>query len=672
MDQLQDILEWVQRWPLLTLALLAIACAAESVLVLGALIPTTVVLFAAGALVAFGAFELWTVVAVATLGAMAGDYLNFWLGRRYGERLLESRWAQRNVAAIERSREIMRGNEIKGLFIGRWIGLVRPFIGALAGAHGMSLPRFLLIELATCLSWASGLIVIGVVFSASLALAAEVATRLTIVIGVLLALVWLGFWLSRQAIRALQRHAGDWLHAILDWSHRHRRLGRMGEALADPEQPETPGLAIAAGLILLLGSVGLAMAWGLGWREYPSALDAFVYQTFQDLQTPWATALAVALAQLGEWPVYLPVAAAVLLGLGFKRRRAAAHWLAALGFAMVIALGLYLLPTFSTPLEFYRGALRTHFSGRELILSTTVYGFLPVLLATGRSAAQRAVIYGAAVSWLLLILVAELYLGAQWFSLALFATVLGVLWIGVLGLGYRRHGAEPVALARVLPLTGLALVVAASVHWSLGFGPRLDAAKPKWTLTAMPADAWWRDGWRQLPAQRVDMSGREKTAFNLQWAGGLKEIESAMAADGWRWPLRVSSANVLRWLAPTASIAELPLLPQVHAGRHQALMLRKTLDDEHQVLIQLWPSSWRLKDGERIWVGAVNAQEARTLTRVFRYPVNDPDATPPIAEWLRAAPGFRLKQVERDGPLWLLRPRNPDDGVLDEVSDLAR
>lgn len=668
-DQLQGVLDWVQRWPLLTLAVLALACAIESVLVLGALVPTTVVLFAAGALVAFGAFEFWPVVATATLGAMAGDYLNFWIGRRYGERMLESHWAQRNVSAIERSRRIMQGNEIKGLFIGRWFGLVRPFIGALAGAHGMSLPRFLLIELAACVSWAGSLIFIGLVFSASLALAAEVATRLTILIAALLALIWFGFWLSHYAMRALQRRAEDWLHALLDWSHRHRRLGRMGEALADPAQPETPGLAIAAGLILLIGIVGLALAWGLGWREYPSTLDALVYQTFQNLQTPWATALAVALAQLGEWPVYLPVAAAVALGLGFKRRRAAAHWLAAVGFAAVIALGLYAVPTFSTPLEFYRGELRAHFSGRELILSTVIYGFFPVLLATGRSAPQRAAIYGVAISLLLLIVTAELYLGAQWLSLALFAAVLGALWIAALGLGYRRHGAEPVALARVLPLTVVAFVAASTVHWSLGFAPRLDAAQPQWTLTAIPAKVWWHNGWQQLPSQRVDMTGREKTSFNLQWAGSLKDIETALAAGGWRRPVPLTSSNALNWLAPTASIAELPLLPQVHAGRHQTLMLRKALADDRQALIQLWPSSWRLKDGERIWVGTVTEQRVRTLTRLFRYPVNDPRLAQSLGALLKDARGFKLKEVERDGPLWLLQPHLPDDGILENPDE---
>lgn len=668
MDQLQDVIDWVGRWPSLTLALLFIFCAAESVLVLGALIPTTAVLFAAGALVAFGEFELWQMVGVAAAGAMAGDYLNFWIGRRYGERLLESQWAQRHTAAIEHSRRLMRGNEIKGLFISRYVGLVRPFVGALAGAHGMPAPRFLLIELAACLTWAGGFIVIGLVFSASLALAAEVATRLAILVGVLLALIWLGFWLSRHAIRALQQHAGDWLHGLLDWSHRHRRLGRMGEALADPAQPETPGLAIAAALILLLGSIGLALAWGLGWREYPSALDAFVYQTFQDLQTPWATVLAVALAQLGDWPVYLPVAVAVLMALGPKRRRAAAHWLAAVGFAAAISLGLYALPTFSTPLEFYRGALRVDFSDRELIISTAIYGFLPVLLATGRSASQRAAIYGTATTLLLLILLAELYLGTQWFSLALFATTLGVLWIAALALGYHRHGAEPVALARVLPLTLVVFIAAASVHWSLGFAPRFAATKPKWTLTAMTADHWWHGGWQQLPAQRVDITGREKTVFNLQWAGDLDTIAAALSANGWQAPARASSANLLRWLAPTAPIAELPLLPQVHAGRHQALMLRYPLDDEHQVLVQLWPSSWRIQDGERIWVGTIAAQETHTLTRLFRYPAIDFEARPPIPALLKNAKGFRVKQVQRDGALWLLRPRDAAivEGTIDD------
>ncbi|MBI2383082.1 MAG: DedA family protein [Gammaproteobacteria bacterium] len=663
MEQLlQTVLDWVGGHVGLTLVLLFLCCAGESIIVLGALIPTTVVLLAAGAFVAFGKLELWAALAFATAGAVAGDLVNFWIGRRFGERALRSPFAQRYTSAIERSRQIVQRHGAKGLMLGRYVGLVRPFIAAIAGAHGMRLLSFLLIEFLAGFLWAGGFIALGLAFSASLGLAAEVAGRLAVLIVCALVLVWLGFWLTRRSVIAVQGHTEEWLHALLDWSHRHRRLGLLGEALANPDHPETPGLAIVALSLLALGALWLALWWGLGWREYPPALDALVYQTLHDLRTPAATAAAVAIAQLGEWQVYAPVAAATLAALLWKSRdRAAAHWIAAVAFGSAISLALFALPTFSTPLEYYRGQLRAHFSGRELILATVIYGFIPVLLATRRNARARAGFYGTAIALLLLILLSELYLGAQWFSMGLFAVLIGALWVAALGLGYRRHRAQRVAAPHLLPLVALTFGAAAMVHWSTGYAVRLDAAKPWWRLTAMSAQEWVDGGYRKLPSQRMDMAGRPKLRFDLQWAGELPDIEHAAGAHGWRWPRRLSFANMLHWLATEGPVADLPVLPQVHAGRYQATVLRLPIDEARQYLLQLWPSTWRLKDGPRIWVGNLRVQQARTFYRLLRYPVSDRGAQVPVAELLSGLDGFELIQGSgEDGqPVWLLKPKKP-------------
>ncbi|MEK6806595.1 MAG: VTT domain-containing protein [Pseudomonadota bacterium] len=655
MNELQAALDWLARYPAISVALLFLFCALESLIVLGSLIPTTLVLFAAGAAVTFGLYEFWQMTAVATLGAMSGDYFNFWIGRHYGERMLQSKWALRYPEAIRRARSLMQRNGTQGLLIGRYVGLIRPFVGALAGAQRMPPWKFLLIELASCLSWAVGLIVLGVMFSASLALATEVAARLAVLMVLLIVLVWVGFALSRRVIGTAQGHAEDWLHRLLDWSHRHRRLGRLGEALADPDQPETPGLLIVAGLLLLLGAAWLTLWWGLGWREYPPALDAFIYQSLQDLHTPWATAAAVAIAQLGEWPVYGPVALATLIALAWKSRdRAVAHWIAAVAFGGVISLGLFALPTFNTPLEFYHGELSAHFSGRELVLATIIYGFMPVLLATRRHTAVRIRFYGTATALLLLILLAELYLGAQWFSMALYAMISGLIWVAALGLGYRRHRAERVAAAHFVPLVLGAFVIAAAAHWSAGYQPRAQAAQPKWRLETLSLQQWLTHDYEKLPAQRVDMAGRQKTVFDIQWAGDLRAIENALVIQGWSWPYRLSLPNMLRWLATDAPIGELPVLPQVHEGRHQALMLKRDLDDQSQYLLQLWPSTYQLQKDRRIWVGHLAVQRSKIQFGLLHYPLTTADA-PPLETLLDVAEFRREQRTAADGrKLWLL------------------
>ncbi|MBI3171760.1 MAG: DedA family protein, partial [Hydrocarboniphaga effusa] len=285
LDLLKTFLGWVDLHPLWTLALVFVCCVGESIIVLGVLIPTSVLLIAAGALVALDALEFWPVVAAASLGAVLGDCVNFGIGRRYGERALQSPLALRYRGAIERSREIFQRHGAKGLILGRFVGLLRPFIAGFAGAYRMPVFVFLLVEGFAAIIWAVPHIVIGAAFGASLNLAAEVAGRLVVLIIALLIFIWLLIWQVRVAVGLVQEHAEGWVHGLLDWSHRHRTVGRLGAWLADPKQPETPGLALLAIILLAASALWLWLWWELA-AQHPAPFDALAYQALKDLHTP--------------------------------------------------------------------------------------------------------------------------------------------------------------------------------------------------------------------------------------------------------------------------------------------------------------------------------------------------------------------------------------------------
>lgn len=663
LDLLKGFLDWVTLHPEWTLALVFFCCIAESIVVLGVLIPTSILLGAAGALIALDALEFWPVVAAATLGAVIGDCVNFWIGRRYGERALQSPLALRYQSAIERSRRIFQRHGAKGLILGRFVGMLRPFIAGFAGAYRMPVWLFLLVEAFAALIWAVPHIVIGAAFGASLDLAAEVAGRLVVLIIALLLFIWLLVWLVRLAVELVQEHAESWVHGLLDWSHRHRTVGRLGEWLADPKQPETPGLALLATVLLAVSALWLWLWWGLA-AQHPAPFDALAYQTLKDLHTPGGLGFAVALAQLGDWPVYVPVATAVLLVLlVLGRVRAAWHWAAAIGFAAIISLGLTLLLALPDPLEYFRGERLARFSGRELVLATVVYGFIAVLLATGRPARMRIIYYAVAVSLISLIALAQMYIGAQWLSVAAFAIVIGGVWVLLLAIGYRRHGAQVLNRGNfLLPVLGT-FVVAASLYWSGSFDKHLAEVTPVVREYRQSADSWWNGGYRSLPPYRLDMAGVPKQPLNVQWQGSLPDIEAGLLAAGWfkTQPLEWDSA--LRWLA-RLPIAELPVLPQVHNGRDQALMLRKPIDEEQQWVLRLWPSEWRL-DGAPLWVGSLTGQYARDTLRSLRVPATQKNFTEAMHALAPLPPGFKARAARYteqeyspywNGSVWLLQP----------------
>jgi membrane protein DedA with SNARE-associated domain len=662
MDLVRAALDWVAAHPHWTLAVVFFCCLGESIIVLGVLIPTTFVLLATGALVGLGSLGFWPAVTAAVAGAMAGDSVNFWAGRLWGSRALDSHYAQRYQDSIGRSRRLFENHGAKALVLARFIGLVRPFVAAIAGAYRMTVLRFLLVEFFASLFWAAPIVALGVVFGASLDLAAEVAARLATLIVALFVVLALLIWLVSGAVGGLGRRAEGWISLLLDWSHRHRRLGRLGEWLADPQQPETPALAMLALLLFALGWLWLWLSWGLAGQT-PGALDALAWQAVQDLRTPYTTALALGLAQLADWQVYAPVAAVVLITLLLLRRtHAVAHWLAAVAFGTALSLGLYWLLDVPDPVNYQRGITAARFGGRDLVLATVIYGFVPVLLTTQRSEAMRTLYYGVATSLIVLMLAADVYRGAVWLSTGVFSVVFGALWVALLGVGYRRHGAEVIPAREVLPLAAGVLIAAAALQSSAELRREFEASTG--TVQTLSTTAWWQGGYAELPAYRIDATGHNKQPLTLQWRGELPRIDAALREAGWESPPPLSWENALQWLAVDAPIALLPVLPQAHGGAHQVLVLRRSLNHDEQLLLRLWPSSL-YAGGQPVWVGSLTHQTSRGALRLVHYPLTQPEYDTPLAALEQAVPGFQGRLVRhrgRDaddaawsGGVWLLR-----------------
>ena len=659
----QDLLEWIAAHPQPALWLLFLTALLDALFIVGALVPASIVLFAMGALVALGVFDLWPTAIIAAAGALTGDAVSFWLGRRYGERLFSARLLQKYPELIANGRAFFQKHGGKGVFLARFLGPVRAVTPAVAGASSMPVWWFLLADGLASYIWALLYIVPGVVFGASMGLAAEVAGRLALLLLLVLALLGLAFWLSGVTIFYMQRRASDWLNRLMDLSQAHRRLGKFGAALADPQQPETPVLALIAACLIAFSGLWLVLWAHFGGAAYPSRFDALVYQTLHDLQTPWSNWLAFSISQLGHPAVYLPVAAAVLLTLVIRRKgRAAAHWVAALAFGAVISLGVHAFPTLPSPTEFYHGLAPAEFAPRDLVMVTVVYGFIPVLLSTQRRPGARRRQYAVATGLLLLIAAARLYLGVEWFSQIAFALILSLVWLSALGLGYRRHAAERIhPRGFLIPVLSMFLIAAGLRCITDGGVP--ERIMPAGRQDLISSDIWQSGGYADLPSRRIDLRGEPGPAFEMQWAAPLDEIRAALIEQGWTPPAPLGGGNVLRWLTASTPLGELPVLPQVHAGSHPALTVRRTEDDETQWMLRLWPSGWSLEDGRPLWLGDMVSQRARTLYRLLRYPVAESN---PVGEWsvpppfsARAVPGpaGSLLLIARSGTLTTPVPR---------------
>ena len=149
-----SMLDWLgghQQW--LGLAILLIAML-ESLALAGLVVPGVVLLLAVTAMAGGGGMSFAAALAWAFSGAVIGDMLSFALGRFFHQDIRRIGLFQRHPQWIGRAETFFRRYGLLSIFIGRFVGPIRPIIPMVAGMLDMPVLRFVGINLLSALAWA--------------------------------------------------------------------------------------------------------------------------------------------------------------------------------------------------------------------------------------------------------------------------------------------------------------------------------------------------------------------------------------------------------------------------------------------------------------------------------------------------------------------------------------
>jgi len=157
-------------------------------------------------LIATGALSFWPTMAWAVCGAVLADGISFWLGHRFKERIRSFGLFARYPDMLVQGEKFFHRHGGKSVFLGRFVGPVRPVIPIIAGMLGMGQVRFTMYNILSALGWAPAYLLPGMAFGASLSLAGEVAGRLAILLAALMLLIWLIFSVFRRCFLLFLSH----------------------------------------------------------------------------------------------------------------------------------------------------------------------------------------------------------------------------------------------------------------------------------------------------------------------------------------------------------------------------------------------------------------------------------------------------------------------------------
>jgi len=144
-------------------------CFAEAAILVGMVLPGETALLVAGVFCQHGTLELWLMIVVAVVCAIAGDSVGFEFGKKFGPPLRRSRlgeWVGEHRWQMVDGFLHRHGG--KAVFLGRLTALFRALIPSMAGMSGMRYRTFIVWNVAGAIIWAPGCVLLGYAFSTSL------------------------------------------------------------------------------------------------------------------------------------------------------------------------------------------------------------------------------------------------------------------------------------------------------------------------------------------------------------------------------------------------------------------------------------------------------------------------------------------------------------------------
>ncbi len=148
----------------LTYAILFLVIFIETGLVVMPFLPGDSLLFATGALVAMGSFDLYSVLGLLSLAAILGDTLNYWIGRSLGRRAYTLDWI--NHQHLDRAQAFYETYGGKTIVLARFVPIIRTFAPFVAGIGRMSYGYFIAYNIIGGIAWVTICTLAGYFFGA--------------------------------------------------------------------------------------------------------------------------------------------------------------------------------------------------------------------------------------------------------------------------------------------------------------------------------------------------------------------------------------------------------------------------------------------------------------------------------------------------------------------------
>lgn len=452
---LADTLYSLTLSPPLLLSLVLVIALAESLALVGLLVPGVMLITTVASLAGHQDIAVAWLISAAFLGAIVGDGISFSLGFKHREHVTQ-RWPlSQHPEWLARGSRFFERYGVSSVFIGRFVGPVRPIIPLVAGMMRMPPRTFLWANLSSAAIWAPAYVLPGYLLGRAwqhhLNLPPGLEAALLILAFIILVLAVIFSWGRHQATR----HGT--LYRVIAGSIRRLPLLRR-PWLAMSQSGDVP----LASLLLLVISLGCLSGWTLMVIAHhgPLEMDLFVQRLFTQMNSDVSYTVGTIFARIGDTfgiiALTLPWAVWMLVR---KRWDALLHWggaFAAIALFNTVGKGVFGRPRPETP-DYLMGS----FSYPSAHTSTIVVlvGLTAAFMAAEMPRQKRFWAYWVALALALPMALSRLVVGVHWFSDLVGGALLGLVVCALTLLHWQQQPRPPMRPCPWLLLSVASLVL---------------------------------------------------------------------------------------------------------------------------------------------------------------------------------------------------------------------
>lgn len=190
--------EWLQTNQHWAGVIAFVIAAAESLAGIGILVPGITLFFAIGALIGTGELNFWIIAWWAFAGAVLGDNLSYWLGKRYRAQLWSVWPLSRYPNLPLQGEQFFAKHGGKSIIFGRFVGPIRAVVPAVAGMSNMPSGYFFAVNVLSALLWAPLILLPGVLFGDAIEQAKSYLFEILLIALVFFGLLNGWMWLAKR------------------------------------------------------------------------------------------------------------------------------------------------------------------------------------------------------------------------------------------------------------------------------------------------------------------------------------------------------------------------------------------------------------------------------------------------------------------------------------------